>query len=142
MLACAFVGASAGCNSILGNDEGLSLPDAAAHDGSGGQPSLAPPGSSTTIQDDSDAGPGWDAFAPPASSPDSGVMDAGGDSGTSSAHDAGSGTDAGSSGGCSGGLTRCGIFCVDLSSDGLHCGNCATLCLAPLVCKEGHCKKP
>ena len=41
---------------------------------------------------------------------------------------------------CGEGLTRCDEACVDLQSDGSHCGDCNRLCIEPTVCAGGDCR--
>jgi hypothetical protein len=49
---------------------------------------------------------------------------------------------AGTAGDCSPGLTRCRSGCVDLSSDGDHCGSCSSSCVTGASCDHGTCRSP
>jgi hypothetical protein len=50
----------------------------------------------------------------------------------------GGNTDTGPSG-CAAGQTLCGGACVDLQSDGKHCGACGKVCDSGLFCSQGSC---
>jgi hypothetical protein len=65
----------------------------------------------------------------------------GGESGKGGASGTSSGGTGGSSGGagCSVGLTECSGECVNVDTDGSHCGDCDTECSGGLVCLNGDC---
>jgi hypothetical protein len=132
--------AATGCNDVLGNEAAM-FGDDGVDGGSTSIEAAAP-----TADDDpapmSDAGPSDDAAI--TTDTDAGNVIMSDDAGTPIAADAGTAPtkDAGSAGspGCPGTEVRCGILCVDLQSDPLHCGDCATVCKAPPMCKQGQCK--